>query len=102
MDSAAWRAFRRRLEQAELKYARDTSDVGVMLGMWMRNGAHALHCVLVQEPGFASDYVNFMFRLFVLRRYRMDVWQRLVPAIPPIGEPKMVSDTWRFQEPVPP
>ena len=88
LDSAAWRAFRRRLEQAELKYARDTSDVGVMLGMWMRNGAHALHCVLVQEPGFASDYVNFMFRLFVLRRYRMDVWQRLVPAIPPIGEPK--------------
>ena len=28
-----------------------------------------------------------MFRLFVHRRYRLEVWQRLVPAIPPIGAP---------------
>ena len=87
LDSAAWGAFRCRLEQAELKYARDTSDVGVMLGMWTQAGS-ALHCVLVEEPpDCQSDYVNFMFRVFVLRRYRLEVWQRLVPAIPPIGTP---------------
>ena len=67
--------------------ARDTSDVGSMLGVWRRAGS-ALHCVMVQEsPDCESDYVNFMFRLFVHRRYRLEVWQRLVPAIPPIGAP---------------
>ena len=61
--------------------------MGVMLGMWTKAGS-ASHCVLVDEPpDCESDYVNFMFRLFVLRRYRPEVWQRLVPAIPPIGTP---------------
>ena len=67
--------------------ARDTSDVGVMLGMWIQADS-ATHCVLVGEsPSCQSDYINFMFRLFVQRRYRLEVWQRLVPAIPPIGAP---------------
>ena len=67
--------------------ARDTSDVGVMLGMWTQ-ARNALHSVLVVEPpNCNSDYVNFLFRLFVQRRYRQEVWQRLVPAIPPIGTP---------------
>ena len=47
----------------------------------------ALHCVLVEEKGCESDYLNFMFRMFVVRRYRVGVWQRLVPAIPAVGQP---------------
>ena len=57
-----------------------------MLGFWIQAGS-ALHCVLADERNCKSDYANFVFRLFVLRRYRVEVWQRLVPAIPAAGTP---------------
>ena len=67
--------------------ARDTGDVGVYLSKWVQKSG-ALHCVLKEEQAHdESDYFNFMFRMFVLRRYRLEVWQRLVPAIPPAGTP---------------
>ena len=61
--------------------------MGVHLTMFSQEDG-ALHCVLVEEKGKCeSDYLNFMFRMFVLRRYRLEVWQRLVPSIPPAGTP---------------
>ena len=63
--------------------------MGKILPMFVRVGG-ALHSVLVEEEACGeggSDYLHFMFRLFVLRRYRLEVFQRLVPAIPPIGTP---------------
>ena len=66
--------------------ARDTSDVGVELPNWRRVPG-ALHFVMLHENLLPSDYLNFMFRMFVVRRYQPRVWQRLVPSIPAAGEP---------------
>ena len=66
--------------------ARDTSDVGVELGKWRRVPAK-LHSVMLHETDEKSDFVNFVFRMFVVRRYRPSVWQRLVPGIPAAGVP---------------
>ena len=53
--------------------ARDTSDVGVHLTMFSQEDG-ALHSVLVEEKGKCeSDYLNFMFHMFVLHRYRLEV-----------------------------
>ena len=87
LNSAAWEEFLHTLETAELKYARDTSDVGVSLKEWVQED-DAQHCVLLAEKGqVESDYLNFMFRMFVVRRYRQEVRQRLVPACPAAGTP---------------
>ena len=43
---------------------------------------------MLHENGLPSDYLNFMFRMFVVRRYTPGVWQRLVPGIPAAGEPR--------------
>ena len=64
--------------------------------MWSQE-ENALHSVLVEEQWKVdSDYVSFMMRLFVLRRYRLELWQRLVPALPPSGPPhwKEISRTF--------
>ena len=52
--------------------ARDTSDVGVELGKWRRVPAK-LHSVMLHETDEKSDFVNFVFRMFVVRRYRPSV-----------------------------
>ena len=69
--------------------ARDASDVGPELRVW-RRAEGAPHFVLdddVVERHVPSDYVNFIYRLFVMKRYRENVWVRLVPCIPAAGEP---------------
>ena len=82
---------------AKTAKVRDTSDVGVELRNWVR-APGALHCQLVGEEQLSGDFVNFVFRLFVVRRYHPQTWLRLVPGIPPAGEPDWKSLQYAFRE----
>ena len=53
---------------------------------WFRRDGDAMHFVMKDERG-SGNFLNYMFRMFVLRRYRAEVWQRIAPAIPASGEP---------------
>ena len=44
-----------------------------------------MHFIMEGESG--GNFLNYLFRMFVARRYRDGVWQRLVLAIPVSGRP---------------
>ena len=58
----------------------------------------ARHCVLQGEEYADSDFLNFVFRLFAVRRYDGPMWRRLVPGIPPVGEPAWDTLQTQFRE----
>ena len=78
------------LSPSHATQARDTSDVGVELKQWQQVPG-ALHSVRLHEAEgrcqTKSDYLHFVFRVFVARRYHSTIWRRLLPAIPPAGKP---------------